>query len=365
LKKAKDQEPLQIFGWIRKNEDSMTGSRNRKLRWGLLGTARINDRFIPALRNSKFCELSAVASRTAERADEFARKWKIPKTYASYEDLLADPQIDVVYNSLPNHLHAEWTIKAAQAGKHILCEKPFALSTADALSMALAAEQAGVYLTEALVYRHFEQTRKVMEMIRDGDIGEVLVARGMFTFSLNRPEDFRWKPEFGGGSLWDVGCYPVSFLNLIGGGAPQTVFAMQRSAASGVDETLVGQMQYSGDILAQFEGSFNLPRNVGLEIQGTRGLLEVTSPFGIAEHNLVILKKDDKEKQFSFKIDNRFQNQVDDFTSSIIDKKPPLVSPVESCQIVATLAGLQESARSGMPVRIDAPTGDLFKPEAL
>ena len=340
-----------------------------KLRWGLLGTARINDRFIPALRNSKLSELCAVASRTAEHAGEFARKWKISKAYASYEELLADPHIDVVYNSLPNHLHGEWTIKAAQAGKHILCEKPFALSTAEALSMAAAAEQAGVYLTEALVYRHFEQTRKVMEMIRDGEIGDVLVVRGVFTFSLNRPDDFRWKPEFGGGSLWDVGCYPVSFLNLIGGGAPQTVFAMQRMATSGVDETLVGQMQYSGNLLGQFVGSFNLPRNVGLEIQGTRGMLVVTSPFGMAEHNLVILKKDDKEKQFSFKVSNRFQNQVDDFARSILEKKPPLVSPMESCQIVATLAGLQESARSGLPVRIEAPTGemsgDLFKPEVL
>jgi D-xylose 1-dehydrogenase (NADP+, D-xylono-1,5-lactone-forming) len=342
-----------------------------RLRWGLLGTARINDRFIPALRNSKYSELCAVASRTAERAGEFAREWKIPKIYTSYEDLLADPQIDVVYNSLPNHLHAGWTIKAAQAGKHILCEKPFALSTAQALSMAAAAEQAKVYLTEALVYRHFEQTRKVMEIIQNGEIGDVLVVSGVFTFSLNRPDDFRWKPEYGGGSLWDVGCYPVSFLNLIGGGAPQTVFAMQRMAASGVDETLVGQMQYSGDLLGQFVGSFNLPRNVGVEIQGTRGMLVVTSPFGMSEHNLVILKKDDKEKekQFSFKIDNRFQNQVDDFARSIIEKKPPLVSPLESCQIVATLAGLQESARSGLPVRIDAPSGglsgDLFKPDAL
>ena len=343
----------------------MTGSRNRRLRWGLLGTARINDRFIPALRNSKFSELCAVASRTAEHATEFAREWKIPKTYASYDDLLADPHIDVVYNSLPNHLHAEWTIKAAQAGKHVLCEKPFALSTAEALSMAAAAEQAGVYLTEALVYRHYDQTRKVMEMIHNGEIGDVLVLRGVFTFSLNRPDDFRWKPEYGGGSLWDVGCYPVSFLNMIGGGAPQTVFAMQRMAASGVDETLVGQMQYSGDVLGQFVGSFNLSRNVGVEIQGTRGMLAVTSPFGMSEHNQVILKKNDKEKQFSFKIDNRFQNQVDDFARSIIEKKPPLVSPLESCQIVATLAGLQESARCGLPVRIDAPKGDLFKSGAL
>jgi xylose dehydrogenase (NAD/NADP) len=336
-----------------------------RLRWGLLGTARINRQIIPALRNSKLSEVYAVASRTAERAAEYAQEWKIPKTYTSYADLLADPQIDVVYNSLPNHLHAEWTIKAAQAGKHILCEKPFALSTQEALGMAAAAEKAGVYLTEALVYRHFDQTHKVMEIIQGGEIGDMLVASGVFTFSLDRPDDFRWKPEYGGGSVWDVGCYPVSFLNMLGGGAPQTVFAMQRMAASGVDETLVGQMQYSGARIGQFVGSFNLPRHVGVEIQGTRGLLMVTSPFGVSEHNLLILKKDGKEKQISFKIENRFQNQVDDYARSIIDKKPPQVSPLESCQIVATLEGLLESARLGLPVNIHAVNNGLFKPEAL
>jgi D-xylose 1-dehydrogenase (NADP+, D-xylono-1,5-lactone-forming) len=343
----------------------MTGSRNRRLRWGLLGTARINRQIIPALRNSKYNEVGAVASRTAQHAAEFGREWDIAKTYASYTDLLADPQIDVVYNSLPNHLHAEWTIKAAQAGKHILCEKPFALSTQEALGMAAAADRAGVYLTEALVYRHFDQTRKVMEMIHNGEIGDVLVVRGVFTFSLNRPDDFRWKPEYGGGSVWDVGCYSVSYLNMVAGGAPQTVFAMQRKASSGVDETLVGQMQYSGDVLGQFVGSFNLPRHVGVEIQGTRGLLVIHTPFGIAERNLVTLKNNEQEKEFSFKIDNRFQNLVDDYARSIIDRQPPLVSPLESCQIVATLEGLVESARLGLPVSINPPTGDLFKAVAL
>jgi predicted dehydrogenase len=140
---------------------------------------------------------------------------------------------------------------------------------------------------------------------------------------------------------------------------------MQRLAASGVDETLVGQMQYSGDRIGQFVGSFNLPRQVGLEIHGTHGLLVVTSPFGISERNLVILKKDGKEKEFTFKIENRFQNQVDNFARSIIDKKPPLVSPLESCQIVATLEGLLKSARLGLPVKIDTSKSGLSKPEAL
>ena len=324
-----------------------------RLLWGLLGTARINHRIIPALRSSKFNEVWAVASRSAEHAAEFAQEWKIPHAYASYAELLADAQVDVVYNSLPNHLHAEWTIKAAQAGKHILVEKPFALSLKEAFDMAAAAEQAGVYLTEAMVFRHFDQTHKILEIIRSGEIGEVLVARGVFTFSLTRPGDFRWDPEYGGGSIWDVGCYPVFYLNMLGGGAPHTVFGMQRLASSGVDEPFVGQMQYARDLLGQFTCSFNLPRHVGVEIQGTRGMLAVTSPFGASEHNLVTLFKDDREKQFSFKLDNRFQNQVDDFAQAILDKKPTLISPAESCRCVATLEGLLESARSGLPVRIN------------
>jgi len=341
-----------------------------KLRWGLLGTARINRQIIPALRNSKLSELCAVASRSLRHAEEYAREWKIPNVYASYSDLLAQPNIDVVYNSLPNHLHTEWTIKAAQVGKHVLCEKPFALSLKEAENMAAAAERSGVYLTEALVYRHFVQTRKVLEIIRSGEIGDVLVTRGEFTFTLTRPDDFRWKPEFGGGSIWDVGCYPVSFIQMISGGVPHTVFGMQRLAPSGVDETFIGQMHYSGDILGQFTSSFNLPHHTSVEIQGTRGMLALPSPFGISDDNVVILTKNDTKKQFNFKIHNRFQNLIDDFAKSIIDKEPPLITPLESCQIIATLEGLLESAKSGCPVRINPVTdglsaNGLFKPASL
>jgi D-xylose 1-dehydrogenase (NADP+, D-xylono-1,5-lactone-forming) len=337
-----------------------------RLRWGLLGTARINQQIMPALRNSINSELYAVGSRSAERAAEYARDWKIPHFYPSYEALLADPRLDVVYNSLPNHLHTEWTIKALQAGKHVLVEKPFALSIIEATRMAAAVEKAGVYLTEALVYRAFEQTRKIMEIIRSGEIGKVVVVRGVFTFSQTRPEDFRLDPKMGGGSIWDVGVYPVSFIHMIAGGAPDTVFGMQQTAPSGVDETLVGQMQYAGGLFGQFVGSFNSPRHTGVDIQGTAGMLAVPLPFSASDNNQVILRKSDRdpEKVFTYKIDNRFQDMVDEFSRSIIDRQPPLVSPEESCQIVATLAALVESSRSGRPVRITAKDG-LVKPAGL
>ena len=225
----------------------------KKLRWGILSTARINRNLIPALRASPRNELSAVASRDLARARDYAREWKIPGAYGSYEELLGDPNIDVIYNSLPNHLHAEWTIKAAQAGKHVLCEKPLALTLAEVDQVTQAARQAGVNVVEAFMYRHHPMNLKVRELIEKGVLGEIRYMRGTFSFVLNRPGNIRWLPETGGGSLWDIGCYPVSYARMVMGKAPDQVFAAQVIGESGVDLSLTGQMQYANGAFAQVE----------------------------------------------------------------------------------------------------------------
>ena len=186
-----------------------------KLRWGLLSTARINRALIPPLRASPRNELAAVASRGRERAEAYAREWSIPRAFGSYEDMLADPGIDVIYNPLPNRLHAEWTIKAAQAGKHVLCEKPLAMTVEEVDAMAAAAQQAGVVVAEAFMYRHHPQTLKVKEMVERGEIGDLRLVRGSFTFNLTHPGDVRLDPALGGGSLRDVGCYPISYARYV------------------------------------------------------------------------------------------------------------------------------------------------------
>ena len=173
------------------------------LNWGILSTARINQALIPPLRASDRNRLVAVASRFSERAQAYAREWQIPKAYGSYQELLADEEIDVVYIPLPNHLHVAWAVNAARAGKHVLCEKPLALTAEDVDTIAGTASEAGVVVTEAFMYRHHPQTLKVKALIDEGAIGDLLLVQGSFSFVLDRPEDIRLDPAMGGGSRWD------------------------------------------------------------------------------------------------------------------------------------------------------------------
>jgi xylose dehydrogenase (NAD/NADP) len=189
----------------------------KTLRWGLLSTARINRALIPPLQASKRSQLCAVASRSQAKADEFASQCGIPRTHNSYEALLADPEIDVIYIPLPNSLHAEWTIRAVEAGKHVLCEKPLAVSTAEVDAIIAAAQAHGKIVAEAFMYRHHPQTLKIKALVDSGAIGELRMVRGAFTFNINRPDDVRLDPQLGGGSIWDVGCYPLSFTRYVVG----------------------------------------------------------------------------------------------------------------------------------------------------
>ena len=203
------------------------------IRWGLLSTARINRALIPPIKSLPRHSLRAVASRDAARAKAYAAEWDIPVAYGSYDALLADPEIDAIYNPLPNGLHAEWTIRAAQAGKHVLCEKPLALSVAEVDRIADAAAAHDVVVTEAFMYRHHPQTMQLKELLESGTIGDVLVIRGAFTFTLTRPGDVRFDAGMGGGSLWDVGCYPVSMARYLTGREPSRVVGWQRAGAVG------------------------------------------------------------------------------------------------------------------------------------
>src|SRR5512137_1116848 len=252
---------------------------DRLLRWGLLGTARINRMLIPPLRVSAGNRLLAVASRDAARAAAYASEWGIERAHGSYEALLADPEIDAVYIPLPNHLHAEWTIRAARAGKHVLCEKPLALTVAEVDAMEAAAREAGIVLAEAFMYRHHPQTLKAKELLDGGAIGAVRFVRGTFSFPLNRPNDVRLRPEWGGGCLWDVGCYPLSFTRFLLGAEPIEVFGSQVLGPTGIDETFAGQLVFPGGVLAQVDAGFRSPFRAELEIAGSTGTIRVRHPW--------------------------------------------------------------------------------------
>ena len=226
----------------------------RNVRWGVLSTANIGRAAVnPAIQASRNGELVAVASRDGGRAREFAEKWGIPEHHGSYAALLVDEEIDAVYNPLPNSLHLEWTVRAAEAGKHVLCEKPLALDERECREMAAAARSNGVLLLEAFMYRFHPRTERVVDMVRDGAIGQLKAIRSAFTFRLRSAENIRLDPDLGGGALMDVGCYCVNVSRPLAGGEPLAVQATARWANSGVDEQLMGTLLFDDDVMAHFD----------------------------------------------------------------------------------------------------------------
>ncbi len=324
-----------------------------KLRWGLLSTARINRSLIPAIRASKRSELLAVGSRKIGTARQYARERDIPHVHGSYEDLLADPQIDVIYNSLPNHLHAEWTIKALNAGKHVLLEKPLALSTTEVEAIRKAAEATGNTVAEAFMYRHHPQTFKVQELIETGTIGEVLYMQGDFTFILDNPTNIRAIPEYGGGSIWDIGCYPISFFRMVAGHLPNSVHGYQVLSNKGIDWTFAGHMDYPNGIVAQFYSSFGLPYHTQMEIRGTKGTIVVLQPFLIRKPDVPLLLRLDSENEqkIVFPPTELYLGEVEDMEKAILDGKKPRISLVESQENIATILALLESAKKNSIVK--------------
>lgn len=324
------------------------------LRWGLLSTARINRSLIPPLRASRRCQLVAVASRSLEKAEAYARQWEIPRAYGSYEELLADAEIDVIYNPLPNSLHAEWTVKAAQAGKHVLCEKPLAMTVEEVEAMAAAAEQAGVVVAEAFMYRHHPQTLAIKELVAEGAIGEAWLVHGSFTFNIARENDIRLEPRLGGGSIWDVGCYPISYARYLLGEEPETVFGWQRTGASGVDEYFVGQMRFSGGAFAQFDSGFRSPLRARIEIAGSSGTIQIPNPYKPGKNEKVYLERNGKMETIRIAGQELYLGEVEDMADAILTGKPPRISLADSRANVATITALLRSARQGLPVATGA-----------
>ena len=324
-----------------------------KLHWGLLSTARINSAVIPPIRLSPRSELVGVASRDQAKADAYAQAHDLPRAYGTYEAMLADPAINVIYNPLPNHLHAEWTIKAAEAGKHVLCEKPLALSLADIDRMIAAARANNVVVAEAFMYKHHPQTLKVLELLKNKPIGDLLAIKGAFTFDLSpRPTDIRWMPDMGGGSIWDVGCYPISFTRLIAQAEPIEVFGWQTTSPTGVDEVFVGQMRFANGLLAQFESGFRSPYRTWMEVVGTRGSLYVASPFKPADRAFITLNYGDRSEQIEVNAGHLYQGEIADMEGAVLDGKPQRIPLEDSRNNVALILACLESARTGQVVRL-------------
>ena len=333
----------------------------QKIRWGLLSTANINRRVIPAIRQSARGELVAVASRSPESAAAYAQEWEIPQAFGSYQEMLDSGAVDAVYISLPNHLHAEWSIKAMQAGVHVLCEKPFALSLLEVDDMIAASQATGMVLAEAFMYRHHPQTKIVGEIVRSGKLGEITVVRGVFNFSMDPAEraahhlNVRLVPDWGGGCLWDVGVYPLSYAQYIFGGPPEWVSGSQWLGEFGIDETFCGQMGYPGGGLAQISSAFRSPFHTHMEIIGTEGRLESTRPFtGVEDEaqRLTFFDASGKAEEIPVPEEYLYLGEIEDMHNAILDGAPGYLTLEETRNHVKTVLALYESANTGKVVKL-------------
>ena len=318
------------------------------LKWGLLSTARINGRLIPAIRAAERAELVAVASRSQKRAEAYAAEWDICRVHGSYQSLLDDPDVDAIYISLPNSLHAEWTVRAAEAGKHVLCEKPLAISVTECDQIIAVAESAGVVVIEAVMYLHHALLSKGRQLIEEGAVGRVTLVRGVLSFFLDRPDDVRWKPELGGGALWDVGSYPVSFIRWMAG-EPEEVFGWQTLSESDVDETFAGLLRYRSGVLGLFDCGFRTLQRSEAQVFGTEGTLTIRQPYAISAESKILLRRGSEEQEFGVRDIDVYRCEVDALTAAVLDGAPLPVSLRSSRSNVATMSALYASARSGLP----------------
>jgi predicted dehydrogenase len=325
----------------------------KRLRWGLLSTARINQALLPPLRSSARNELTAVASRDLDRAKAYADEQKIAHAFGSYEAMLADPDVDVIYNSLPNSLHTEWTIKAAQAGKHVLCEKPLAITVEDVDAITAAAKKASVVVMEAFMYRHHPQTLRVKELVESGTIGNLQLIRGSFTFNISNESDVRLNSSLGGGSIWDIGCYPISYARLIAGAEPVEVFGWQITGkGSGVDESFTGQMRFSNGVYAQFDCGFRTPQRTHIELVGNKGSITIKKPFIPRLNEEIIITNGDEKRVLTIPGEDLYLGEVENMADAILDGKATRMSLADSRNNVATIKALLRSAQEGKPITL-------------
>jgi D-xylose 1-dehydrogenase (NADP+, D-xylono-1,5-lactone-forming) len=295
-----------------------------KIKWGVLGYARIaRNEVIPAIQRAVNSEFYAIASRDMEKLAECQSQFGCTKLYSSYEALLEDPEVRAVYIPLPNSLHKEWVIKAAQRGKHVLCEKPIGLNAGECLEMMTAANKNRVILMEAFMYRYIDRIQKVTAVLNSGELGAIKYINSSFRFFLNRSNTIKEKKELGGGSLYDVGCYPINFVGMVAGSTPVSV-AGEVILANGVDTIFSGVIKYSNGIIATVNSGFNAFNRMYSEIIGTNGILEIPDTFAGNEGAITVITEAGS-RQIPVRESDRYVLEVTDFADAILNQRKPLL----------------------------------------
>ena len=320
------------------------------VRWGIVSTADINRQLIPGAHASDKVELIAVASREQSKADAYAREWEIERAYGSYDALLADPDVEAVYISLPNTMHCEWSIRAVEAGKHVLCEKPLSRHPEDVERAFDAADRAGRLLSEAFMYRHNPQTMRLAELVREGAIGELRLIRSAFSYSLYDTENIRLRTDVEGGSLMDVGCYCVSGSRLLAG-EPESVFGQAYVGPSGTDWVFTGAMRFPGDVLAQFDCGTALPDRDELEVIGSEGSLFLDDPWHCWEPGIE-LRRDGEVERMELDPTDSYRLELENLSDAIRGDASLLLGREDAVAQARTLEALHRSAETAELTRL-------------
>jgi predicted dehydrogenase len=304
--------------------------------WGIISTADINGKVIPGAHASAKVHLLAVASREQSRAETYAKEWAIERAYGTYDALLADDEIEAVYISLPNTMHCEWSIRALEAGKHVLCEKPLSRHPDEVAEAFDTAERTGRLLSEAFMYRHNPQTARLVELVTAGAIGELRLIRSTFGYGLYDESNIRLRTDVEGGALMDVGCYNVSGSRLLGG-EPERVFGDAWYGPSGTDWLFTGVLRFPGNVLATFDCGTALANRDELEAIGSEGSLFLDDPWHCTKP-VIELRRDDGVELIELEPEDSYRLELVNLSDAIGQAR--------------TLEALHESATSGSPVTL-------------
>lgn len=321
------------------------------LRWGILSTARIGRSVIKGIGLSNACCMQAVASRDKTRASEWAKEHGIPRAFGSYEELLDSGEVDAIYNPLPNSMHAEWTIKALEAGLPVLCEKPFTVNATEARKVAATAKKKNLLVAEAFMFRFHPIYDRVRELIQQGAIGQLVTLRSVFSFPLADPENIRLKPELAGGALMDVGCYCVNFSRMMAGCEPSYATAFVRQGE--VDKTVIACLEFPSNLLAYFECSFETHGRSRAVLKGTEGTIVLPSPWFPGEERAeIILRHGDKERREYTAGADTYRLEVEDFVHACRTHQPPRWPARDAIANMAVIDAIYRSAKERGPVKV-------------
>lgn len=322
-----------------------------KLRWGILGCARVVRKTIPALQATRNGVVMGIASRSETKAKEYAHKHGIPQAFGSYEAMLASPDIDAVYIPLPNTLHLEWTLRALDAGKHVLCEKPLAMNPEDCEEIARKAEATGLKVLEGFMYRFHPRFEKLQELLAARAVGQLTFIHVAHSFAAGGEDNIRWFKELGGGALFDAGCYCVNVSRTVTGQEPTDVaaFGNYRDANDGgrIETSLAGMLRFPGGATALLDTGVDLERRNFLEITGTEGRLYLDNPFGLLEEDSVLEEHHFEQAPIRHEVkgENHFTRMGEHFADSVLQGTPLRYNLTDAANNARALVALDRAAR--------------------